>query len=85
VDGKLDRELFTQAMQEAIFPDRVNDAAKFLKSLGEQKSFTLVEFKNDGSGQKVYRYRIAFSGQNVMLTGTLNDTGKISGLVLSPD
>jgi CubicO group peptidase (beta-lactamase class C family) len=84
IDGKLDRDLFTEEMQKTIFPDRANQAGTFLKSFGEQKSFTLVEFK-EASDMRTYRYKVAFGIGNVVLTGTINSEGKIAGLLLMPE
>jgi CubicO group peptidase (beta-lactamase class C family) len=84
-DGMLDPELFTPEMQKVIFPDRMVQAAAFLKSMGPLKSMTLVDFKMGENESRTYRYRLAYGNNNIALTGTLNSEGKISGLLMSPD
>ncbi len=84
IDGKLDPELFTPEMRMEIFPDRINQATQFLAQLGPYKSFTLVEHKPEGTTQ-TFRYKIQFGEINIILTGILNDTGKIAGMTLTPE
>jgi CubicO group peptidase (beta-lactamase class C family) len=84
IDGKLDPDLFTEEMQKLIFPDRVNQAAQFLKSLGEQRSFILVETKEQNE-VRVYRYQLTVGDTTILLTGTIGQDGKVSGFALKPE
>jgi CubicO group peptidase (beta-lactamase class C family) len=84
IDAKLEADVFTEEMQKLIFPDRVKQAAAFLKSLGEQKSFTLVEFKEENKSRK-YQYKLIMGDATVLVSGTINEDGKISGFAFRPE
>jgi CubicO group peptidase (beta-lactamase class C family) len=84
IDGTLDPELFTESMRKEIFPDRINQAKQFLAPLGQYKSFTLVEFKEEGK-QRTIRYKVAFAQLTLVLTGTLAEDGKIAGMTITPE
>jgi CubicO group peptidase (beta-lactamase class C family) len=83
-DGTIDPERFTPEMRKEVFPDRMKQASVFLKQLGPPKSFTLIERKQDG-GQRSYRYKVAFGETTLILSGTLTEADKISGLLLTPE
>jgi CubicO group peptidase (beta-lactamase class C family) len=83
-DGTIDPELFTPEMRKEVFPDRMKQAAGFLKQLGSPKSFTLIEHTQDG-GRRSYRYKVAFGTTTLILSGTLIENGKIAGLLLMPE
>jgi CubicO group peptidase (beta-lactamase class C family) len=82
--GSLKPDLFTEEMQKLMFPDRVKQAAEFLKSLGELKSFTLTEFKEDGKSRN-YRYRATLGSTSVAVVATINEEGKVSRFALQPE
>ncbi len=84
IDGKLDAERFTPEMQKLLFPDRAKQVGEFLAPLGPYKSFTLVEYKEEGTS-RTFRYKVAFADQSLILTATLNGNGKIAGLTIMPD
>lgn len=69
-------ELFPDEVKS---PDEVKKVGDFLRSLGPQSSFVLIE-RSERNGQRTRKYLAMFKRMNVWVLATLTVDGKISGL-----
>jgi serine beta-lactamase-like protein LACTB len=77
IEGTLKPEVFTPNLAAKIFPDQVNEAATFFKSLGSQTSVELYDPENQRSGCR-YLYRLGYGDKHVILRLWLMDDNRIS-------
>ena len=82
--GTADTALFTAEARARIFPDRARQATGVLQSLGTMTSLELVE-RSEAEGNRVYRYRVRYPGQNLFVGVTLTRDNKVAGLRMQPE
>jgi serine beta-lactamase-like protein LACTB len=66
VEGTLKSDLFTPDCAAELFPDRVTQAAAFLKSLGQQTGIALYA-REERSGRYRYLYRVSYGEKNLIV------------------
>jgi CubicO group peptidase (beta-lactamase class C family) len=82
--GEADPAAFTPEVAAALFPVAIKMAAEKFATVGELRSFRLVERKEE-AGFRLYTYEAEFEGQVVHLVMRLTGQGKIAGLFVAPD
>jgi CubicO group peptidase (beta-lactamase class C family) len=81
-DGKAEPGLFSADLQKELFPDTVKEFAGMLKEWGPRKSIALIQ-RTNADGNRVYRYRVVFQDESILLQLTLTSDGKIARLSVS--
>jgi CubicO group peptidase (beta-lactamase class C family) len=82
--GTPDTTVFTSEARARIFPDRAKQATEVLRSLGTMTALELVE-RSEAEGNRVYRYRVRYPGQNLMVGLTLTRDNKVAGVRMQPE
>lgn len=80
--GRANSDLFLPDIAKIIVP-RIQEGKQIFASLGELKSFTLVE-KSEKDGMTRLRYLATYANAKMSVTCLMNKEGKIAGLGLQP-
>jgi hypothetical protein len=78
-EGAFDQDLFTPELGKSLQEWLSADGAQELRSFGELK-ITELTGKREDAGTRMYRYRLVFERETIMLHIGFNQAGKISGL-----
>lgn len=78
-DGKARPDLFTPAFQKQLFPDMIKELAETVRGWGPRKSITLIE-RGETNGNRLYRYRVVFQNDSILLRLVLTPDDKVAGL-----
>jgi len=84
VAGTADSNLFTKEAQAVIFPEGAQRFSELLKPLDTLNQIRLVERK-DEDGLRVYRYRLTYKDELLLLAVSLTKEDKIAGIDAEPE
>lgn len=82
--GTADPKVFAEQARAALFPDRIQQVATFLQTLGPLKSFQYRDQRGDAE-KKAYLYRAVFGDTPVSCTFHVLADGRISGIGINPE
>ncbi len=77
--GTADKTLFTPDLQRELFPDAIREFAGELAAWGRQTSIALLH-RGDEDGIRLYRYRVVFEKESLVIELRLNAADKIAGM-----
>jgi D-alanyl-D-alanine carboxypeptidase len=83
IEGAASRDEFTEEAAKELFPQRMKDAAAFLRELGKLKAMSLLEARDEAGGARSFRYSVEFESATLTYHVTLTKEGKISGIRFS--
>jgi hypothetical protein len=82
-EGKVDATLFTPE-QATVAAGQVERMKGVLQSLGQLKSVSLVERKDEGQN-RLYRYRLVYEKASALVFCAVNQESKIAALTIAPE